>query len=176
MKRLLHTPTAQLLRRIALLYAVLMLCRVIFYLYTAQLLGPLSWGELGQLLAGSLKFDTASVVYADGVFVLLSLLPLHARERKWYRRLLFWYYAVVNAVLVVAVNMADCVYFRYTQKRFTADEIFFADNGNSLQLVGKFMAENWYLVIAAAALTALLVWGYGRKIREESLLRRGRGD
>ena len=137
MKRLLHTPTALLLRRIALLYAVLMLCRVIFYLYNAQLLGPLSWGELGQLLAGSLKFDTASVVYADGVFVLLSLLPLHARERKWYRRLLFWYYAVVNAVLVVAVNMADCVYFRYTQKRFTADEIFFADNGNSLQLVGN---------------------------------------
>ncbi len=85
-----------LLRRIALLYAVLMLCRVIFYLYNAQLLGPLSWGELGQLLAGSLKFDTASVVYADGVFVLLSLLPLHARERKWYRRLLFWYYAVVK--------------------------------------------------------------------------------
>ena len=65
MKRLLHTPTAMLLRRIALLYAVLMLCRVIFYLYNAQLLGPLSWGELGQLLAGSLKFDTASVVYAD---------------------------------------------------------------------------------------------------------------
>ena len=175
MKRLLHTPTAMLLRRIALLYAVLMLCRVIFYLYNAQLLGPLSWGELGQLLAGSLKFDTASVVYADGVFVLLSLLPLHARERSWYRRLLFWYYTVVNAVLVVAVNMADCVYFRYTQKRFTADEIFFADNGNSLQLVGKFMAENWYLVIAAAALTALLVWGYGRKIREESLLSRGWG-
>ncbi|MCD7795706.1 MAG: LTA synthase family protein, partial [Alistipes sp.] len=173
MKRLLHTPTALLLRRIVLLYAVLMLCRVIFYLYNAQLLGALNWGELGQLLAGSLKFDTASVVYADGVFVLLSLLPLHARERRWYRRLLFWYYTVVNAVLVVAVNMADCVYFRYTQKRFSADEIFFADNSNSLQLVGKFMAENWYLVIAAAALTALLVWGYGRKIREESLLSRG---
>ena len=67
MKRLLHTPTAMLLRRIALLYAVLMLCHVIFYLYNAQLLGPLSWGELGQLLAGSLKFDTASVVYADGI-------------------------------------------------------------------------------------------------------------
>lgn len=59
-----------------------MLCRVIFYLYNARLLGPLSWGELGQLLTGSLKFDTASVVYADGVFVLLSLLPLHVRERK----------------------------------------------------------------------------------------------
>ena len=38
MKRLLHTPLALLLRRIVLLYAVLMLCRVVFYLYNAQLL------------------------------------------------------------------------------------------------------------------------------------------
>lgn len=173
MNRLLHTPTVQLLRRIALLYIVLMLCRVVFYLYNAQLLGPLTWGELGPLLAGALKFDTVSVVYANGVFILLSLLPLHVREQGWYRRILFWYYVVVNAVLVVAVNMADCVYFRYTQKRFTADEIFFADNSNSLQLAGKFMAENWMLVFIAAAFIALLAGGYGRKIREESLLRRG---
>lgn len=173
MKRLLHTPVALLLRRIALLYVVLMLCRAVFYLYNARLLGPLAWGELGQLLAGALKFDTASVVYADGVFVLLSLLPLHVRDRGWYRKLLFWYYVAVNAVLVVAINMADCVYFRYTQKRFTADEVFFADNSNSAQLVGKFMAENWYLVLAATGLVALLAWGYGRKVREESLLKRG---
>ena len=173
MKRLLHTPTALLLRRIALLYAVLMLCRVIFYLYNAQLLGPLSWGELGQLLAGSLKFDTASVVYADGVFILLSLLPLHLRERRWYRGMLFWYYVIVNAVLIAAANLADTVYFRYTQKRFTADEIFFADNDNSLQLAGKFMAENWYLVLLWAGLVALLAWGYRRRTHEESVFSRG---
>lgn len=173
MKRLLHTPLALLLRRIVLLYAVLMLCRVVFYLYNAQLLGTIGRGELWQLLAGSLKFDTVSVIYANGVFILLALLPLHVRERSWYRKLMYWYYVAVNAVLVVAVNMSDCVYFRYTQKRFTADEVFFADNSNSVQLVGKFMAENWYLVLVAAALVALLAWGYGRKVREESLLSRG---
>ena len=128
MKRLLHTPLALLLRRIVLLYAVLMLCRVVFYLYNAQLLGTIGRGELWQLLAGSLKFDTVSVIYANGVFILLALLPLHVRERSWYRKLMYWYYVAVNAVLVVAVNMSDCVYFRYTQKRFTADEVFFADN------------------------------------------------
>lgn len=173
MKRLLHTPTGMLLWRIVLLYAVLMLCRVVFYVYNMQLLGPLSWGELGQLLSGSLKFDTASIVYADGLFILLSLLPLHLRERRWYRTMLYGYYVVVNAVLIVAANLADTVYFRYTQKRFTADEIFFADNNNSLQLVGKFMAENWYLVLLWIALVALLAWGYRRKVHEESLLRRG---
>ena len=171
MKRLLHTPLALLVWRIVLLYAVLMLCRTAFYLYNAAVLGPLTWAEAWPLLAGALKFDTASVVYADGVFILLSLLPL--RERRWYRAVLFWYYVAVNAVLVVATNLADTVYFRYTQKRFTADEIFFADNDNSLQLIGKFMAENWYLVLLWIALTALLAWGYRRRVREESIFSRG---
>lgn len=173
MKRLLHTPLALLVWRIVLLYAVLMLCRTAFYLYNAAVLGPLTWAEAWPLLAGALKFDTASVVYADGVFILLSLLPLRLRERRWYRAVLFWYYVAVNAVLVVATNLADTVYFRYTQKRFTADEIFFADNDNSLQLVGKFMAENWYLVLLWVALTALLAWGYRRRVREESIFSRG---
>ena len=46
MKRLLHTPLALLLRRIALLYAVLMLCRAVFYLYNTQLLGTIGRSEL----------------------------------------------------------------------------------------------------------------------------------
>ena len=171
--RLIHTPTAMLLWRIVVLYAVLMLCRVVFYLYNASLIGPLRGEEIVQLLTGALKFDTSSIVYADGVFILLAMLPFHFREQRWYRNLLFGYYVVVNSLLVVAANLADTVYFRYTQKRFTADEIFFADNDNSLQLVGKFMAENWYLVLLWAALTALLAWAYRRRVREESLLHRG---
>lgn len=171
--RLLHTPVGMLVWRLVVLYAVLLLCRVVFYLYNAQLIGPISVSEGMTLLAGALKFDTASVVYADGIFILLALLPLRLRQRRWYRRLMFGYYVVVNSLLVVATNLADTVYFRYTQKRFTADEIFFADNDNSLQLVGKFMAENWYLVVVWAVLTALLAVGYRRRVREESLLRSG---
>lgn len=171
--RLLHTPTVMLLRRIALLYVVLMLCRVVFWIYNAATLGPLAWGEVGQLIAGALKFDTASIVYADGVFILLSLLPLHLRERRWYRAVLFGYYTVVNAVLIVGVNLADAVYFRYTQKRFTADEIFFADNDNSLQMAGKFLAENWYLGLVGVVFIALLVWGYGRRVKEVSIFGKG---
>jgi len=169
MKRLLHTPSGMLIRRIALLYVVTMLCRIVFYLCNAAQLGPLAWTEAGALAAGALKFDTASIVYADGLFILLSLLPLHLREQQWYRNLLFRYYTIVNTLLIVATNLADCVYFRYTQKRFTADEIFFADNDNSLLLVLKFTAENWYLVLVAAAMVGLLIVGYGRKVREESL-------
>ena len=162
-----------LLRRIVLLYIVLLLCRIVFYCYNYALIGPLGWQEVLTLAGGGLKFDTVSVLYANLLFIVLSLLPFHFRKRSWYRRILFWYYAVINSLLIVAVNLADCVYFRYTQKRFTADEIFFADNSNSVQLVLKFAAENWYLLLVGAALIWLLVWGYGRKITPRSPLREG---
>ena len=82
MKRLLHTPTGMLVRRIALLYVVAMLCRIVFWICNAAQLGPISWAEARTLLPGALKFDTASIVYADGLFILLSLLPLHLRENR----------------------------------------------------------------------------------------------
>lgn len=173
LKRLLHTPLAMLVWRIVLLYAVLMLSRALFWIYNAELLGPPTWREAWPLLCGALKFDTASIVYADGLFVLLSLVPFHLRERRWWRNLCFGYYVAVNAVLIVGANLADTIYFHYAQKRFTADEILFADNDNSLQLVFKFMAENWPLALAGVALIALLAWGYRRKVREESLLSDG---
>lgn len=98
--RLLHTPVGMLVWRLVVLYAVLLLCRVVFYLYNAQLIGPIPGSEVMTLLAGALKFDTASVVYADGIFILLALLPLRLRQRRWYRRLMFGYYVVVNSLLV----------------------------------------------------------------------------
>ena len=60
-----------LLRRIVLLYIVLLLCRIVFYCYNYALIGPLGWQEVLTLAGGGLKFDTVSVVYADGVFILL---------------------------------------------------------------------------------------------------------
>ena len=166
-----RTHTALLVRRMALLYAVLALCRAIFHLYNRAVIGPLPADEWRSLACGALKFDTVSVLYANAAFILLSLVPLHVRERGWWRAVMFWYYMIVNSVLTVALNLADAVYFRYTQKRFTADELFFADNDNSLQLALKFAAENWYMVLAGAALIALLALGYGRKVQPRSPLR-----
>lgn len=173
MRNILHTPAALLVRRIALVYVVLGLCRAIFYLSNAARIGAIGWAEAGALLHGSLLFDTASVVYADGIFILLSLLPFEFRYSAIYRKILFGYYVAANFLLVVVANLADAVYFRYTQKRFTADEIFFADNDNSLPLLFRFMGENWPLLLAAAALLALLVWGYGPKTPCRSILRPG---
>lgn len=173
MQRLLHTPLALLVRRMLVLYLVLWLCRMLFYTYNHVQLGAIGWQEIGPLLRGSLLFDTVSLLYANAIFILLSLLPFEFCCTPRYQKMLFWYYTVVNFVLIVVTNLADAVYFRYTQKRFTADELFFADNDNSVLLFFRFLGENWPLLLAAAALGVLLVVGFGRRRSCESILNPG---
>ena len=167
--KILKTHTALLVWRIVLLYVVLMALRVVFYLYNNEFIGPLPSDEMGSMLHGAWQFDTVSLLYANAILILLSLIPLHIRERGWWQSIMYWYYIIANGVLVVGLNVADAIYFRYTQKRLSADEIFFADNDNSLQLIFKFAGENWYLVLAGIALIALMMLCYGRRIKPQPL-------
>lgn len=170
-----RTRFALLLWRIAMVYVAMFLCRVAFYCYNRDLIGSISTGEIWELFKGTLLIDNSSIVYANAVFILLSILPLPLRwwSSRWYQGAMFWIYIVCNSLLVVAANLGDTVYFHYTQKRCTADEIFFADNGNTAQLMLKFAADNWHLVIFGMLIIAGLVYAYRRR-REVIDMTRGR--
>lgn len=96
-------------RRMLLLYAAWAVCRVIFYLMNASIIGPVGLNELPHLLRGSLAFDTASILYVNAPFILLSLLPFRFRERKGYQRMLLWLYSTVNGI-ALAINLSDGIY------------------------------------------------------------------
>lgn len=170
-KRLRNTAAALTFWRVLLLYVVMMLCRAVFTLCNLASFAPFTSAELPALIKGSLQFDTASIVYINGLWLILSLLPFRFREKTGWQRMLFWMYFIINTIAIVIINLSDAIYFRYTQKRFTAEEVFFADNSNSFSLVLKFAAENWYLVLIAVLLAALLWFGYRRKAKPEPLLR-----
>ena len=93
--------------------------------------------ELQQLLTGSFLFDTSAILYTNALYALLLLLPLHYKERPWWKRISKWVFVVVNALAVV-VNLADVVYFRYTGRRTTMS-VFqeFSHEGNLFSIVGK---------------------------------------
>ncbi len=170
MKSWLKSDVALLVWRLVLVYLALALCRVAFLAYNAEAIGQIAPDEVWSLVRGSLVFDTATVVYTNAIFIVLSLLPFRFRRNRRYRGVMFWYWIVVNSVSA-AVNLSDAVYFRYTAKRFTADEIFFSGNENTAQLIFKFMGENWYMVLVLAAIVAMLALLYGRKIVPDTLIR-----
>ena len=162
MRRWLNSNVAVLVWRLTMVYVVLALCRVAFWVYNADQMGGLADGEVWSLVRGALRFDSATVVYTNALFVVMSLLPGAWRARGWWQRAMMTVYVAFNSVSV-AVNMSDAIYFHYTAKRFTAEEVFFADNSNSVQLVLKFAAENLGMVVLGFALIALLVVAYRPK-------------
>ena len=157
--------------RTVLLFVVLMLCRVAFTLYNLEIFGSFEWDEIPKLIYGGIRFDIISFCYAFCLWIIFSLFPLRIREKRWYSNALYWYYVVVGFICV-AINISDTIYFRYTQKRFTAEEVLFADNSNSAQLIVKFAVENLHLVLFGVALVELLAWGYRRKIQPVTLFKR----
>lgn len=148
-----------LIRRLLIVYLMLGLCRIIFYAYNYEIIGPITTDEIWPLLRGAWVFDSVSIVYAFGLFTLLSLLPFRFRERKWYGKMLFWYFAIMITV-TIALNLSDTVYFHYADIRFTAADLLFAENDNTTSLVGQFALENWHLVLAWIALSGFSIWLY----------------
>lgn len=160
-RRLLATRTAISLWRMAMIYIAMQLCRIIFYIYNKELIGEIAQDEIWPLFKGAILFDNASIVYSLALFMVITCLPVGERiwNSRWYRITTFVTYIIPVAVML-AINLGDAVYFHYTQKRFTADEIFFANNDNTTQLMFQFMAENWYLVLIFIALIAAIAYGY----------------
>ena len=163
MKKILQNDLTTLVLRLLPLYGCILVTQAAFYGYNRMLLGSLTWSEIPMLLAGSLKFATASIFFLNTPFILMSLLPFRFREKSGYQKALFWIYVITNSLGLVALNLSDVVYFRYAFKRITSEEMhFFRENDNTFDILFKALGENWYLVLLAAALIFLLVFVYKR--------------
>lgn len=149
--------------RIFWVYVILFLSRIAFVLYNHEVFFPIESNEIWGLIMGSLRFDSISVAYAMSVWLAFTFLPTPLISKKWYQDLLFGYYIIAGFFLIIVLNLCDAVYFKYTGKRITAEELFFAGNSNSIDLILKFLLENWHMVIYGVILTWFLVAGYIRR-------------
>jgi phosphoglycerol transferase MdoB-like AlkP superfamily enzyme len=145
--------------RILFLYVIWMACRAGFYFYNLELVGPIAWGEFPALLRGALIFDSASIFYINGPFLLLSLLPFRFRRRAGYQRMLLWIFVIVNSVGLI-VNLADIFYYPFKLGRIASDDAHFLGNGNFGALLGSFLIEYWYALLGWIAIGFLLGLGF----------------
>lgn len=145
--------------RILLVYLLFMFCRVVFYVYNADLLGAISWAEFPRLLQGSLIYDSGSVFYINLPFLFFSLLPFRFREKGWYGKSLIWIFVVVNS-LGLAVNIADIFYYPYKLARIASDDLHFVSNGNFGALMGSFMKDFWWGFLLLGGMVFVLWKGF----------------
>ena len=155
---------------IALAYIILMLCRVIFLAVNSELYADsLASNSMGELLRGSLLFDTAAVCYLNIPYILALLLPLHLKEGAFTQKLTHILYTVGVAVGVIA-NLADSVYVPFTGRRSTWSVFSeFSNEGNIAKIIGVELINHWYLTIGGA----LIIWAAYKLYRPAKMYKKG---
>ena len=146
---------------LVLVYLLYMITRVAFVLENWHTLS-VGWDQLsmGELTAGSLRFDSSAILYTNWLWIILMLLPIHTKERPWWHTMCKWVFVVVNS-LGLCINLVDTVYSQFTGRRTTAT--FFAEFSNEGNLGGIFFTEligHWYLLLLGLALIAALWFLY----------------
>ena len=153
-----RTPFIIMLRNLAVVYAVFLICHPIFIWYNwSSFQGDLA-GMLWPMLKGALVFDTAGIMYISALYVVLMMFPFHFKEKRWYYRLTKIILVVMASVGVLA-NLVDTVYFPYTGCRSTLQVLdeFSGEGGTQMtSIILRSLADNWYLVLAFIVIVLLL--------------------
>lgn len=104
--------------RIFLVYIFYFLARILFYFYNLDIVAVDSFSEFLRLSYHGLAFDTTAILYVNGLFILLSILPLFFNTKPKYQNFLFYVYFSTN-LLFYALNFVDFIYYKYNFSRLT---------------------------------------------------------
>lgn len=141
-KKSFFSPSLELLKQLGIVALFLMLGRILFHTLNIQ-----SFTNVGfkDYIAG-FYFDCITISLVFLPYSVIYFLPLTGLFSKIKNYTLRTYYILSNSLLV-ALNLLDCEYFKYTFKRSTVDAFQFVTTGNDMnQLAGSFLLDFWYLL------------------------------
>ena len=135
------------------------LSRLFFFVTSPDLFPNVTAAHLWEMVLGGMRFDLTAILYLSSVYLLLALLPLPMRWRQnaVYQSVAKWFFLVPN-LIGIAVNCADMVYVRFTDRRTTItffDE--FQNDGNLLSVFLQGAVQYWYVTLFALLLMTGLV-------------------
>lgn len=154
-----------LLKRLGISLLMLSLTRLIFLISNYNAFNGIGFSEF----IGGIWIDLITIGICFIPFYTLSLLPLPFYPKKWYQLILKSIFHITNTVLI-ALNLIDVEYFKYTAKRSTADLFSMAENANDIgSLISSFVVDFWWLIVIFILLIFLSNWLYNKtRVREES--------
>lgn len=151
-----------LLYRLGVVMAMLMACRIGFYLFNISYFPDMTVRNFLRLLWGGLQFDMATMFYVNMLYIVMMILPFDFRFHPYYKKSSQYLFLITNG-LALAMNVGDFVYYRFTLRRTTADVFQQFENETNLgRLWLSFFVDYWYAVVFWLVLMAATVWLYGR--------------
>lgn len=132
------------LHKLLLAFLSLLAMQVLFFVANDHIFRPESFGEWMSILWGNVIFGLATVFTVLLPFIVLMLLPVKVRWKRWYRIITETLYLLPWLVILVA-RAADSAYFQYTY-RMLSNEIFtyLGNSGPMDKLIPHFMVNYWY--------------------------------
>lgn len=146
-----------LLKRLGFVLLLFIVMRNLMYIFNTELFNNLGFIELLKINFFGLRFDIASVIATNSIFIVLYLLPINISYTKLYTKLLNSLYLGVNIINIIA-NMSDIIYYRFTLKRTTFEFIqMFNEDSGMFNIASGFILDFWYITLISIVLIALLV-------------------
>ena len=150
-------PLVAVVCNLILAYAIYFIARVAYFLENYSIFSQgLQGSTLANAFAGGFMFDSSAIMYTCAPYIILTLLPLHIKERKGYHKVCKWFFVIVNSI-ALAMNLMDAVYFQYTNRR-TTSTVFseFSNEDNLASVMGTEALRHWYFVLLAIVLIWLM--------------------
>ncbi|RZK13030.1 MAG: alkaline phosphatase family protein [Flavobacterium sp.] len=146
--------------RIFLAYLFYFITRVLFYVYNSDLVVVDSFFEFFRLYYHGLAFDTTAILYSNGLFILLSILPLVINTKKSFQKFLFYLYFITNFI-AWSTNFIDLIYYRFIFGRTTIAVMDSLEHeSNKAALFGNFLVNYWHVFVLLVVLSVLWIYFY----------------
>jgi len=148
--------------RILLVMFLFTMCRIGFFLFNYKMFPDVTFSQFMAILKGGLIFDLSAVVYINMLLILLHILPFNFRYKAVYQVVLKYIFFITNG-LAIAINGMDFVYYRFVDKRATAD-VFktFENETNMGKLFFRFLYDYWPATLITLFILFLMVYLFNR--------------
>lgn len=153
-----------LVYRLVLVYLFYFVARLLFFIYNASLLKIDTIYEFFRLYWHGLSFDTTAILYSNGLFIILSIIPAVINTKRSYQNMLFYVYFLSN-ITVWSSNFIDLIYYRFIFSRTTFAAIDSLEHeSNKMLLFSNFLGNYWHVFLLLFLLSALWIYLY-KKVR-----------
>jgi phosphoglycerol transferase MdoB-like AlkP superfamily enzyme len=148
--------------RMLLIMFLFTLSRIGFFVFNLKMFPGVSPEEFLTILKGGLSFDISALVYINSVLILLCIIPFEFRYNETYQKVLKYIYFITNG-LAIMMNSMDYIYYRFVDKRATADVFMtFKNENNNGKLFFRFLLDYWGVTLFTILLWFMMVYLYNR--------------
>ncbi len=161
--------------RLLLAYFFYFVTRFLFFIYNSSYLKIESTYEFFRLYYHGLAFDTTAILYSNGLFIIMSVIPAVVNTKRYYQNILFYVYFLCNLTFWSS-NFIDLIYYRFIFSRTTFAVMDSLEHeSNKMLLFGNFLVNYWHVFLLLFVLSGVWIFLYKKvKIRPETPQKNGK--